>query len=802
MISRRPSLAVSLLLAAAWLTSLVMAAAPAEPVQAAQAAQQAPAAASTTPRQVLNQYCVTCHNSKVKTAGLALDTVDPTNVGEHGAIWEKVVHKLRTGAMPPAGARRPDRATFEALRATLENELDRAAAAAPNPGRLPAFQRLTRTEYRNAIRDLLALDELPPDMDVALLLPADNSASGFDNLRDLLFVSSTQLEQYLSAARKISRLAVGDQSAPLLVDHLFRVSAEMPQDYHIEGTPFGARGGIVIRTNIPLDGDYQINIALTRQTPGHEFEVSVDGERVQLFSTDAPPAVDVGAGRGNFRFPVTMPLKAGPREIIVTFLPVSAARSQELARPMLRNLNGRQPGVEIVSLKGPMKVAGAGDSPSRRRLFVCRPQAAADETPCAKQILSTLLRRAFRRPVADLDVRALMPFYEAGRAESGFEMGIERALERVLVSPQFLFRIEADPEGSQARLYRISDVALASRLSFFLWSSIPDDALLDVAAQGKLRDPNVLEQQVQRMLRDDRSRALVDNFAAQWLFLRDVPAKNPSPMYFRDFDAGLKEALKREVELFVDSILRDDRSVLDLLNANHTFVNERLAKHYGIPGVYGSHFRRVTLGEDSPRLGLLGKAAILTVTSYASRTSPVLRGKYVLDNLLNAPPPPPPPNIPPLQEKSDSGKPLSMREAMVQHRGNPACAGCHARMDPLGLALENFDAVGRWRTYDASGKAVDASAVLADGTRFDGVAGLRQQLLSQPEQFVTGMTEKFMTYAIGRNVDYYDAPAVRKIVREMSANNYRFSSMVLGIVNSLPFQMRKAQAPAEVSASR
>jgi hypothetical protein len=725
------------------------------------------------------------------TAGLTLDAVDTARVGDAAAVWEKVVNKLRTQSMPPAGRSRPDPATYEALRTKLEAELDRSAAAAPDPGKLPTFQRLTRTEYGNAIRDLLALEDLPKELDIDLLLPVDNLASGFDNLRDLLFVSSTQLERYLSAARKISRLAVGDPEVPPLID-TYHVPADLPQDGHVAGTPFGTRGGTVIRTNLPLDGEYAIEIAVARAAPEHQLEVSVDGERVQLLTL----------GEGN-ELSVRLPLKAGPRVVVVAFVQHTSARSQELVRPGLRYRNSStQPSVSSVTINGPHHVTGVGDTPSRRRIFVCRPTGPSDEARCAGQILETLARRAYRRPVTDADIQPLLPFYEAGRAERDFDMGIQQALERVLVSPRFLFRIEANPNVPDGTVYRISDLELASRLSFFLWSSIPDDALLDLAAEDKLHDPEVLEQQVRRMLADPRSQSLVDNFAAQWLFLRDLRSKIPNPRFFRDFDAGLREAFARETELFLDSILRKDRSVLDLLDANYTFVNERLAKHYGIPGVYGSNFRRVTLGDDSPRRGLFGQGSILTVTSYATRTSVVLRGKYVLDNLLASPPPPPPPNIPALEVKSTQGEALTMREAMAQHRANPMCATCHARMDPLGLALENFDAVGQWRTRSESGKVIDATTTLLDGTTLDGVVGLRQELLRHPDRFVTAMTEKLLTFAVGRHFAYYDAPAVRKVVREAAGNDYRFSSMVLGIVNSVPFQMRRSESSVSVSASR
>jgi mono/diheme cytochrome c family protein len=785
----------------------------------------ATAPAAMAPRAVLDRYCVTCHNEKLKTAGLTLDTADPAHVGAHSEVWEKVVRKLRAGDMPPAGSRRPEKATYDALLAFLSTELDRAAAAQPNPGTLPAFQRLTRTEYRNALRDLLALPVLPKEMDIDVLLPADNASSGFDNLRDLLFVSSTQLEQYLSAARKISRLVLGDASIPLIVD-TYRTPDEFLQDVQVEGAPFGTRGGTVIRTYLPVDGEYAIQIHLANPAnEPHELELSVDGQRVQVFTVDRPQSKKIEnaetslAKTGTRKFEqdlaeqarrlaiakgytATVPLKAGPSVIVATFVKHTSALAEQELQPRLRS-RGLQPAIQTVTVRGPFKRTGPGDTESRRRIFVCHPASGVEEGPCAKKIFATLARRAYRRPVNDADLRELLLSYEGGHAEAGFEAGIQQGLERLLVSPQFLFRIERDPaSAASGTLYRVNDFDLASRLSFFLWSSIPDDELLDVATQGKLKDPLVLERQVRRMLADPRSQTLVTNFAAQWLYLRDMKVKNPNSRLFGDFDKGLQQAFVSETELFLNSVLREeDRSVLDLLTANHTFVNERLAKHYGIPNVYGTDFQRVTLGDDSPRRGLLGQASILTLSSQAIRTSPVLRGKYILDNLLSSPPPPPPPNIPALVENTTEGKPLSMREAMGRHRANPVCASCHARMDPLGFALENFDAVGRWRAVSESGAPIDASASLPDGTAFEGVAGLRQLLVSRPEQFVSGITEKLLTYALGRKTAYYDAPAIRTIMRGAARNNYRFSALVLGIVNSVPFQMRRSGSAAIGSAA-
>jgi mono/diheme cytochrome c family protein len=821
----------------AWVALLTAASGYVAVADSPQQSSGAVAAAPTSPRAVLDRYCVSCHNETLRTAGLDLTGIDVANVGAAPETWEKVVRKLRSRAMPPAGGLRPDDATYEAVAARLEADLDRLAAARPNPGRLPAFHRLTRTEYRNAIRDLLALEDLPKAVDLESLLPADNSSTGFDNLADLLFVSTTQLEQYLSAAQKISRLAVGDPTIRLV--DTYNMSSEHSQDVHVEDLSIGTRGGLAIRTLLPLDGEYNVHVELTAAPREPErLEVTVDGERTRVFTvTDKPdpdqaarPAGDVdppaaarrGAAQASLEldpgtpiqidsvvnrrferdrqadarraaiakgFDVVVPLKAGPRAIGITFIQRSSGPSENLVLPRLRG-RGQLPGVASVTVKGPLNPAGpGGDTPSRRRLFVCHPASSAAEGPCATEILSTLARRAYRRPVTDADVQPLLAIYNAGRAERGFDTGIQQALERVLVSPQFLFRIERDPAAAGIR--RITDLELASRLSFFLWSSIPDDELLNVAAAGRLKDPAVLEQQVRRMLADGRAETLASNFAAQWLFLRDVQAKTPSPRFFPDFDLTLAEDFQHETELFLESVFTEDRSVLDLLRADYTFVNERLARHYGIRNVFGTHFRRVTYGDQSPRRGLLGHGSILMLTSYANRTSPVLRGKYVLSNILGAPPPPPPPDVPALvTEAGDSGKRLSMRESMAQHRTNPVCANCHARMDPIGFALDNFDAVGKWRTADDSGTPIDPSGVFPDGTKFDGVAGLRQLLLGRPEQFVSTLTENLLTYSLGRSLAHYDVPTVRAIVREAARNDYRFSSLVLGIVRSTPFQMR------------
>ena len=727
--------------------------------------------------------------------------------------------------MPPPGLPRPDPVTYDALAGYLETELDRAAAAKPNPGKLPLLHRLSRTEYQNAVRDLLAVESLPKEMDYSLLLPPDNSNSGFDNLADLLFVSPTAMESYLGAADKISRLAVGDPATPPMVN-IYRVADEQPQNVRVDGLPFGTRGGMAVRSYFPADGEYRIKVTFVgRSEQPEQVELTVDGERAQLVASTvrqaarggkktAPGATanaakdddddpDAAPGYGGGRRPIEfrVSVKAGPRLIGVAFIEKDEVRDEEVLRPRMRGA-GAEIGVGVVTISGPYDAKGPGDTVSRKRIFVCRPAAASEEEACARRIVSTLERRAYRRPVTTNDVETLMPFYTAGKTEGGFDLGIQRAIQRLLVSPQFLFRIERDPSNAApGTAHPVSDLELASRLSFFLWSSIPDDELLTLASQGKLRQPGILQQQVRRMLADSRSTSLVSNFAEQWLYLRDIENKRPNEALFADFDESLRDAFRKETDLFLDSVLRGNHSVLDLLSANYTFVNERLAKHYGIPNVHGSDFRRVTFPAGSPRGGLLGQGSILTITSYANRTSPVSRGKWVLENLLSAAPPPPPPDVPALKtEGKDTGKTLTMRDAMIQHRANPACAGCHSRMDPIGFAMENFDGVGRWRDQDA-GNPIDASGVFPGGEKFDGMAGLKASLLSHPEEFVSTITEKLMMYGVGRNVQYYDRPAIRAIIKQ-ARNNYTFASLVLGVVESAPFQMRETPAAGEAKTAR
>ncbi len=750
--------------------------------------------------KLVSQYCATCHSERLKTGGLVLDPAKLSDLAANAEVWEKVVRKLRSNAMPPVGAPRPRAEALDTFLTSLESGLDRAAAAHVQPGKLPMLHRLSRTEYQNAIRDLLDLEYLPKEIDISFLLPADNVSSGFDNIADLLFLSPSTAERYLEAARKISRVAVGDPAMPLLVN-IYKLDPEHPQDERVEELPVGTRGGLAIHSYFPVDATYSIKVDLASvPRDAMQLEITVDGERVQLASlggeTEGAAAPGRRAARGatakplEFRLPM---ITAGPKLLGVSFVQKTEVRDEATVRPRMRG-RGTQPAIASVTVTGPYDVKSPGDSPTRKRIFACHPSNAAQEQTCAKQILSDLVRRAYRRPSTDTDLEDLLPFYLAGRKERNFDLGIQRALERLLVSPQFLFRIERQPAGTKPGVpYRISDLELASRLSFFLWSSLPDDELLRVAASGKLRDDKVLEQQVQRMLADSKSDALVTNFAAQWLYLRDIRAKLPDEVLFPDFDETLRNAMERESELFIGSIFRENRSVLDLISANYTFVNERLAKHYGIANVKGAHFRRVEFPESSPRGGLLGQGSLLTITSYSVRTSPVLRGKWVLENLLSSPPPPPPPDVPALKtEASEPGKTLTMRDAMTQHRANPVCAGCHSRMDPIGFAMENFDAVGRWRSQDGE-NPIDASGVFPDGSRFEGIAGLKKELLRHPEQIVSTVTERLLMYSLGRNLQYYDAPAVRAITHRAAANNNRLSSIVLEIVKSAPFQMREAQ---------
>jgi mono/diheme cytochrome c family protein len=751
--------------------------------------------------QTITKYCTGCHNARLKTGGLALDPATLSNPGANAETWEAVVRKLQARLMPPPGMPRPDETAYNTVRSYLEARLDAAEKAAPNPGKVPPFHRLTRTEYQNAIRDLLGLDHLPKEIDYTSLLPPDNTSSGFDNLADLLFISPAAMESYVNAARKISRLAVGDPTAPVMVN-LYSMSPELPQEERVDGLPFGTRGGLAVDSYFPLDAEYALKVDLAGSSrDSQQVDVTIDGERVKLMTIDRPQGGGRG-GRGGRGAGESKPMefrvriKAGPHRLGVAFLQHDEAWDEATLRPRMRS-RGTETAIASLTVSGPYESTGPGDTPSRERIFVCHPGSAAEEQPCARKILLSLARHAWRRPVTESDIQDLMHFYAAERTKANFERGIEEALERLLVSPQFLFRIERDPAGiAPGTNYRISGLELASRLSFFIWSSIPDDELLDLAAAGKLSDPVVLGKQVSRMFADPRSESLVTNFAEQWLYLRDIEAKQPDEVLFPDFDETLREAFRKETDLFLDSVLRSDKSVTELLTANYSFLNERLARHYGIPNVEGSYFRAVTFPPGSPRGGLLGQGSILTLTSYSTRTSPVLRGKWVLENIFAAPPPPPPPNVPALNTSSrETGKALTMRQAMSLHRAQEPCASCHARMDPIGFAMDNFDAVGQWRTTDAE-QPIDASGVLPDGTKFNGVAEMKKDIVRSPEEFVSAVAEKLLMYGIGRNVHYFDRPALRAIVRGAAQHSYTFSSLVLGVVESVPFQMRESQSPA------
>ena len=776
-------------------------------------------------RALLNRYCAGCHNERLRTADLTLDTMDVDQVSAEAEVWESVVRKLRAGAMPPVGMPRPDRATLNSFTTYLETELDRAVAANPNPGR-PADHRLNRAEYANAIRDLLAMK-----VDVESLLPTDNAGYGFDNIGDVLSISPLLMERYMLVAGKISRLAIGDPNMRP-AGETYEVSDEFIQEDRMsEDLPFGSRGGIAIHHLFPSDGEYTISVRLHKNLDGyirgirdaHRLDVRLDGARIKLFtigseirgrsgpifSANQNPEYRGDLEQVGYEFTadealeVRFPAKAGTRLVGVAFLKQTAKPVGILMPRLLlsdiEHYKGGDPAVESVTITGPYGANGLGDTPSRRKVFVCSPTGTADEEPCARKILTTLARRAYRRPVTEEDVQELLSLYHVGRNEGSFEAGIQMALEGILAGPEFLFRVEHDPANvAPGAAYPVSDLELASRLSFFLWSSIPDDELLSLAERGQIKDPAVMEQQVRRMLADSRSKALVENFAGQWLYLRNMRSVSPDPDEFPEFDDELREAFRQETELLFESMLREDRSVLDLLNADYTFVNERLARHYQIPNVYGSRFRRVSL-VDEGRRGLLGQGSILTVTSYANRTSPVVRGKWVLEQLLGIPPPPPPPDaVTTLDETGEDGEALTMRQQMEQHRADPVCSACHNLMDPIGFALENFDAVGKWRSsspFVGADAPIDASGMLYEGSKFQDVAGFREVLLSHPGQFARTVTEKLLTYALGRGLEYTDAPTVREILRQTAPGDYRWSSLISSIVQSTPFQMRRSREP-------
>ena len=788
-------------------------------------ARGATPAAAQTPRELVTTYCVSCHNQRLKTGNLMLDGVDADQVSNSAEEWEKVIVKLRSRAMPPPGARRPDNATYDRVATWLETALDRAAAVRVNPGRSGELHRLNRTEYGNAVRDLLGLE-----IDPKAMLPADEQAHGFSTNAEALSIQPALLDRYLSAAARIARLAVGDPAMPAGFERYTALkdnsneSTWLSQDERLgEEFPLGSRGGIVARHYFPVDGEYVFKVRLDRTDTGiirglrwrNDIQIRLDGVRVGQFSIGGTPEFTAGEGQvgnGNYveassplsngddRLEVRVPVKAGTRQAIATIVKPDNLALEGLGPNAIpiwsrEHLNKADNPLMISSLLigGPYGGRVSQESPSRRRLFVCQPASTGEETACASKILTTLARRAYRREPTNDDIQTLVRFYQTARTQGDFDAGIRAGIERVLLSPDFLFRIETDPaDAAPGTAYDLSDVQLASRLSFFLWSSIPDDELLDTAIRGTLHEPAVLERQVRRMLGDPRARtAFVQNFFAEWLQTRNVGLLTPDlNQKFPWFDDNLRVAFVREMELFLDAQLKEDRSIVDLLTSDQTFLNQQLARHYGVPGVYGSHFRRVTL-TDANRFGLLGKAAVLSVTSYSTRTAPTIRGKWLLENILAAPPPAPPPNVPALEETSKDGQPRSVRDMLEQHRQNPVCASCHARMDPLGLSLENFDAIGQWRATDA-GTPINASGVLLDGTKVDGPVALRRALVVQKEQFVRAVTGKMLTYAIGRGLEYYDAPAIRGIVRVAAADDYRWSSTILAIVKSAPFRMRRA----------
>jgi len=798
------------------------------------------AAANTTPavqyRTTINRYCVTCHNDKLKTAGLSLEKIDVENPPGGAEIWEKVIRKLRSNAMPLPGMPRPEKAFYDDFPAYLETSIDRAAFARLNPGR-PAAHRLNRAEYVNSIRDLLSV-EIDPES----LLPSDDTGYGFDNIGDVLSISPTLLEKYFTAARKVSRLAIGDP-AMRPVDEVFELPEDLIQAERMsEDLPLRSRGGTAIRYHFPADGDYIIKVRLLRDggpTNGdggtirgvalkRQFDIRLDKERLKLFSVGGehfgksgdegdeydrgdPRQVEYETRGADANLEVRVPVKAGPHVVGVAFVIAADTAPEGVIRGRLRR-GGKnaEPAVKSITIRGPFNAKSLGETPSRQKIFICRPGEAGsgnaaiklaslnpgtDADSCAQKLLSSLAHRAYRRPVTENDLQHLLKFYKTGERQGGFEVGIRMALERLLVGPEFLFRTEKDPpNAAPGTVFRISDLELASRLSFFLWSSIPDDELLGLAERGRLKDPVVLDQQVRRMLQDPRSQALATNFAGQWLQTRKLSEIQPDISEFPDYDINLKEAFAQETELFLQSMLEENHPLMDLLDANYTFLNERLARHYGIPNVYGSSFRRVTLADENRR-GLLGQGSVLMLTSYPNRTSVVLRGVWLLTNILASPPPPPPPNAPPLKDRGDDGRIKPVRESMEEHRANPACAACHMRMDPLGFALENFNAIGQWRTTEGTANTpIDNSGQLPEGTKFKGPVELRRVLMSKPDQFATSVIEKLLTYALGRGVEYYDEPVVRKIRRE-TAPEYRWPALVQAIVKSEPFQMTRTREP-------
>ncbi len=752
----------------------------------------------STQGALIGKYCAGCHNEKLRSGGMAITKLDLVHPDRDAPEWEKVVVKLRAGMMPPSGAPRPDKATIQGFAESVEAGLDQAAAAKPNPGR-PALHRLNRTEYANSIRDLLDLD-----IDAASYLPPDDMSHGFDNMAEVLNLSPALLEGYVRAGSEISRLAVGDASMSPVVA-TYPLPQAFSQTGHVEGTPYGTRGGIAVRHNFAADGEYVLKMTLYFTTntflygytqKGEKLEVAVNGERVALFDIDPAMKVDQDLRTQPIR------IKAGPQLITASFLKRADGPTEDMVMPFQRSITDLFAGQTIgltalphlrdLSIRGPFQATGVSETPSRRRIFVCHPTSEADEVPCAKKILSTLARQAFRRPVSENDLEPLLSVYQTGRNMGDFEAGIRLAVQEIVADPQFVFRFERTPAGvAPGASYRISDLELASRLSYFLWSSAPDDQLITLASQRKLGNPGVLEDQVRRMLADSRSSALAANFAGHWLQLQNLKDVQPDVFLYPDFDKNLADSMRRETELLFDSIVREDRDVADLLTANYTFVDEHLARHYGIPNISGSRLQRVEIADENRR-GLLGQGSILTLTSMANRTSPVQRGKWVMDTILGTPPPTPPPNVPALKETAEGGALKPVRERLEEHRANPTCASCHKMMDPIGFSLENFDAVGAWRIHD-NGFDVDPKGTLVDGTKLDGPTSLRNALLNHSDAFVRTFTVKLLTYALGRGVEYTDMPAVRAIDRDAAAHDNRFSSFVVSIVKSTPFRMRRAE---------
>jgi mono/diheme cytochrome c family protein len=786
-----------------------------------------PSAASPAPQAVVTKYCVTCHNDRTRSGSLSLQGVDAAAPATHPEVWERVIKKLRNRAMPPVGMPRPDEATYVEVVAYLEGEIDREAVKNPNPGRPSSVHRLNRTEYANAIRDLLALD-----VDVRALLPADDENKGFDNIADALSVSPTLLDRYLVAARKVSQLAVGDPGVQSSLE-VFRTSKTLRQDERMsEEMSFGTRGGVAKTHHFPLDGEYVVRVRLQRNLYGyirglneaHQMDVRLDGVLLKRFSVggEAPGKMPAASFSGGNRrrggqteefnrvdkymleadkdLEVRFPAKAGDRVLSVAFVERPFEAEGVLQPPItfagfdFSEMPDSNPGVERVELAGPYSPTGAGETASRKRIFPCRPVKASDEAACARTVVTRLARLAFRHSPSTADVNTLMGFYRSARTDGDFDSGIRAALERILIDPQFMFRIEQDPATPGSRAYAVSDIELASRLSFFLWSSIPDTELLDAAERGRLSNPTILNQQVRRMLADPRAESLVSNFAAQWLLVRNMRGVTPDQVQFPEFDDNLRNAFMQETELFLQSQVSEDRPVTDLLSASYTFVNDRLAEHYGIPGVYGTHFRKITIPASNPRagLGLLGQGSVLTVTSLANRTSPVLRGKWFLENMLGTPPPPPPPNVPPLMETVAGKKPTSVRERLELHRSNPVCSACHSQMDPLGFAMEHFDAIGGYRSTGEGGAPIDSSGMLPDGRKFQDASDLNKLLLERKPQFVQAVVDKMLIYALGRGLEDYDRPAIRRIEKDAAMSQYRWSSLVLGIVQSVPFRMRRS----------